>query len=548
MLDMFVCLVSLHKRILNCCTTLDGLDSNNCTVSMDLNITSIKYKVKLSMNRSDSDWRKICEEDEQRKLYNKYLLELTSWDMSYNNFCKAVVRAGKETAVAIDRKCEGWYTASKCILAPAIQEKNQLHQCLHDRSGLSPDKVTGIQDQLTVINKRNYDLVELAKACWYKGICEKIYKMSMDPRLAWENIRILTGGNTAHHKANLNMSMCLANGELALNANKNITVFGVHFNKVLNNQRLVDYSILNLLEQKPCLTLINNPITFSKVKRAINELKKGKSPGLNGIPSEALKAMDNTLQRTVHCHLCDFFEGKIDHKGWHKSQCIHVPKQGNLSNPNKWQGIMLMDMCSKVFLLVMTARAFTLLNKHGTRFQFGGTPEIGCRDGLFKLKALLNAQHNHDLTLYVGFINLVKAYDTANHKLLIDILRWYGAPSKFATAIETIYRNNTCVLKIKNEVEEIPQSVGVRQGDNMAPVLFLFLMTAFTETLELVWKQMYIPILSVMTATDKSLADGKICSHTSAMFKSKKLTAYEILQCLYVDDGTFPFGTREDLQ
>jgi hypothetical protein len=49
-------------------------------------------------------------------------------------------------------------------------------------------------------------------------------------------------------------------------------------------------------------------------------------------------------------------------------------------------------MCSKVFSLIMTVRAFQLLDKHGTRFQFGGTPELGCRDGPFMLKALLNAQ------------------------------------------------------------------------------------------------------------------------------------------------------------
>jgi hypothetical protein len=190
----------------------------------------------------------------------------------------------------------------------------------------------------------------------------------------------------------------------------------------------------------------------------------------------------------VHRHVCDFFEGRVDHEGWHQSQCIPVPKRGDLSDPNKWHGIMLMDMCSKVFSSVMTTRAFSLLDKHGTWFQFGGTPEIGCRDGLFTLKALLNARHNHDLASYVGFVDLVKAYDTANHALLVDILRKYGAPPKFATAIETIYRNNTCVLKIENEITEIPQIVGVRQGDNMAPVLFLFLMTAFAETLEIVWK------------------------------------------------------------
>ena len=95
---------------------------------------------------------------------------------------------------------------------------------------------------------------------------------------------------------------------------------------------------------------------------------------------------------------------------------------------------------------------------------------------------------------------------------------------------------------------DVYQTVGVRQGDNMAPILFLFLMTAFAETLEIVWKDQDIPTLSVMTATDERLAEGKICSHTPAMFRSKNLSSYEILQCLYVDDGAFPFGTREDLQ
>jgi hypothetical protein len=65
------------------------------------------------------------------------------------------------------------------------------------------------------------------------------------------------------------------------------------------------------------------------------------------------------------------------------------------------------------------------------------------------------------------------------------------------------------VLKIENEVAEIPQSVGVCQGDNMAHVLFLFLMTAFAQTLELEWKKLGIPILSVMTAGIEHLPTGK---------------------------------------
>jgi hypothetical protein len=53
---------------------------------MDHYLTPIKYKVKTLMNCGDIAWRKICEEDDQQKFYSKYLLELTSRDMSYNNF------------------------------------------------------------------------------------------------------------------------------------------------------------------------------------------------------------------------------------------------------------------------------------------------------------------------------------------------------------------------------------------------------------------------------------------------------------------------------
>jgi exonuclease III len=87
MLDVIVCSAPLHKRIHNCCTIQDEKDSDHRAVRMDLNLTSIKYKEKTSMNYGDIDWRKIREEDEQQKLYNKYLLKLTSRDMSNNNFC-----------------------------------------------------------------------------------------------------------------------------------------------------------------------------------------------------------------------------------------------------------------------------------------------------------------------------------------------------------------------------------------------------------------------------------------------------------------------------
>ena len=95
MLDLLICSATLHKRTRNCCTTLDGLDSDHRVVALELNLTSIKYKAKSSINRGDIDWRIICEEETHRTMYNKYLMQLTSRDMPF-------VRAGEITAMTVN--------------------------------------------------------------------------------------------------------------------------------------------------------------------------------------------------------------------------------------------------------------------------------------------------------------------------------------------------------------------------------------------------------------------------------------------------------------
>jgi hypothetical protein len=122
----------------------------------------------------------------------------------------------------------------------------------------------------------------------------------------------------------------------------------------------------------------------------------------------------------------------------------------------------------------------------------------------------------------VAFVDLVKAYDTANHDLLIKILKKYGAPPKFVAAVQTIYTNLKVVLKIEKEVCEILQSVGVQQGDNMAPVLFLYLMSAAAETLELEWKKAGIKVLTVAHSPDEEINSGCVRGHTPRMYTSHK--------------------------
>ena len=122
------------------------------------------------------------------------------------------------------------------------------------------------------------------------------------------------------------------------------------------------------------------------------------------------------------------------------------------------------------------------------KIQFGGTPNIGCSDGLFTIKNILNMKKNHNTPTFLGFVNLVKAFDNADHELFIKVLERYKSPSNLCSDIYIVYQYFIVVLKIVNSVEEIVQEVVVRQWDNMEPVLFLFLMASFSQSIESIWK------------------------------------------------------------
>jgi hypothetical protein len=78
------------------------------------------------------------------------------------------------------------------------------------------------------------------------------------------------------------------------------------------------------------------------------------------------------------------------------------------------------------------------------------------------------------------------------------------------------------VLKIGKEMGEVLQSVGVRQGDNMAPVLFLFLMTAFAESLEKEYDRNNIKKIELHRASDDDFING------NAILKSHKPKQYSL--------------------
>ena len=118
------------------------------------------------------------------------------------------------------------------------------------------------------------------------------------------------------------------------------------------------------------------------------------------------------------------------------------------------------------------------------KYQFGSTPGVGCQGGSFTIKTMLHLRYNHNLPTFVIFADIVKAFDTSNYKLMVEILNKYVCPHKLCSVIRRIYTDNNVRLIIVKIDISIPFVVGVKQGESVAPVLSLFVVVVFAETIE----------------------------------------------------------------
>ena len=97
---------------------------------------------------------------------------------------------------------------------------------------------------------------------------------------------------------------------------------------------------------------------------------------------------------------------------------------------------------------------------------------------------MLHLRYNHNLPTFLMFADLVKAFDTSNHKLMLYILNKYSFPPTLCSEIMRMCTDNKVRLILVKIDTSITFEVEVKQGDSVTPLLLLFIMMEFAETIE----------------------------------------------------------------
>ncbi|RXN27751.1 acyl- :glycerol-3-phosphate acyltransferase [Labeo rohita] len=96
--------------------------------------------------------------------------------------------------------------------------------------------------------------------------------------------------------------------------------------------------------------------TLKEVKLAVYALKNGKSPGLDQVAAEGIKAGGDTLLPRLHNLIKSIWRLDKVPTRWKKAIIIPIHKKGDSRECNNYRGISLLSVVGKVFMKILQSR------------------------------------------------------------------------------------------------------------------------------------------------------------------------------------------------
>jgi hypothetical protein len=316
-----------------------------------------------------------------------------------------------------------------------------------------------------------------ARIKWLSSKLTEIEQLDNSPRDAWKSFREVNAGFTGHHNKAVNMKMKKADGTMAKTDKENAEVMFKHFKQVTNRQELSSYNplILNEIPTRPTQTAMDTTPTTIEIQHALRKMQYEKSSGTNGIPTEAFKCLTGTNYQFFKDTITLFWKNdQFQPIDFQQIKLSILPKKGDLSDPNKWRGIALGDIAAKCISSIIATRLTKYLTTFGIDEQCGSLFGKGCANATFLLKLALQTLHEHNQESFALFKDLVKAYDTVNRELLWQILKKLGIPPQMIKVLQKLYNNIMYHMKIGGKKNKFLSTCGVKQGNNLGPILFFF--------------------------------------------------------------------------
>lgn len=233
--------------------------------------------------------------------------------------------------------------------------------------------------------------------------------------------------------------------------------------------------------------LLNEPFTYNEVILAIKQLRNNKSPGRDKILNEFLKnSTESMIQIYVKLFNVILESGEVPTE-WAVGRIIPLYKnKGDKTCPDNYRGITLLSCFGKLFTRVLNNRLTEFITENKTigPEQAGFKKHHSTIDQAFVLKTLIDFYLCKRKRLYCCFIDYKKAFDTVpRFELWQKVLR-NGINGKIFEVIKNMYSKAKSCISLNGKTSALfPCNIGVRQGENLSPLLFAIYLSDLESSL-----------------------------------------------------------------
>lgn len=221
---------------------------------------------------------------------------------------------------------------------------------------------------------------------------------------------------------------------------------------------------------------INEPINDAEIQKAINHLHNGKSSGIDNIKNEHIKSTSDVMLPIYRKLFNIILDSGIIPESWSIGIIKPIYKnKGDPLKPENYRPITILSCLGKLFTLIINNRLTEYTKTHNTigSCQAGFRQNHSTADNLFIIKSLIDIARSNKNKLHCCFVDFKQAFDTVWRPGLWSKLLQHDINGKCFNVIRNLYANIKSKVTTNNESSAyFPCMTGVRQGENLSPILF----------------------------------------------------------------------------